>query len=81
MNFLNGLAFLGALIGALVATFGVLEANGAPQEAAAAAIGMAWAVIPYCMARLAMEGERYRAEQKAKPKAAEENIFAHEVTP
>ncbi len=28
-----------------------MGANGAPQQAAGAAMGIAWAVIPYCFAR------------------------------
>ena len=49
------------LIGAAIAVFGMLAANGAPQEAAAAAIGCFFApkvfgesseaVAPYCVAR------------------------------
>ncbi len=42
---------LGSIIGALLLIVGVSGANGAPQEAAAAAIAIACAVIPYCMAR------------------------------
>jgi uncharacterized membrane protein YvbJ len=56
--FLRGLwviAFLGAIFGAFVVFFGVVNANGAPQEASAAAIGIAMAVIPYCIARATSE--------------------------
>lgn len=42
---------LGSALGALTALVGVMAANGAPQEAAAAAVGIAFAVIPYCLAR------------------------------
>jgi ammonia channel protein AmtB len=49
------LTILGSLFGALVGLVGVLGANGAPQEAAAAAIGVACAVIPYCLARAVSE--------------------------
>lgn len=40
--------FIGAAIGALflLATF---EANGAPQEAAGAALAIAFVAIPYCV--------------------------------
>lgn len=34
---------------------GIFAANGAPQEAAAAAMGIACAVIPYCIARAVSE--------------------------
>lgn len=46
---------LGSLLGGAIMFFGVLFANGAPQEAAAAAVGVAFAVIPYCIARAAKE--------------------------
>ncbi len=48
------LAFIGALIGALdfIGTMGAAES--APQQAAGAAMAMAWAVLPYVCAR-AME--------------------------
>jgi hypothetical protein len=44
-------AFAGALIGALdfIGMIGIAES--APQQAAAAAMAMAWAVIPYVLAR------------------------------
>jgi hypothetical protein len=45
------ISMLSAIVGGLTATFGVLFATGAPQEAAAAAIGLSIAVIPYCFAR------------------------------
>ena len=40
---------LGSALGALTALVGVMAAKGAPQEAAAAAVGIAFAVIPYCL--------------------------------
>ncbi|MDH0023851.1 hypothetical protein [Pseudomonas monteilii] len=40
-----------SLIGAVVGFGGMYLANGAPQEAASAAIGLACAVIPYCVAK------------------------------
>jgi NAD(P)H-hydrate repair Nnr-like enzyme with NAD(P)H-hydrate dehydratase domain len=49
------LTILGSLFGAVVLVAGVLNANGAPQEAAAAAIGVGCAVIPYCLARAVSE--------------------------
>jgi sugar phosphate permease len=45
------LTILGSALGALTALVGVMTAKGAPQEAAAAAVGLAFAVIPYCLAR------------------------------
>lgn len=47
------LTIIGALLGAVVLVIGVAGASGAPQEAAAAAIAVALAVIPYCLARAA----------------------------
>jgi hypothetical protein len=49
------LTILGSLLGAFIAVTGVMNANGAPQEAAAAAMGVACAVIPYCLARAVAE--------------------------
>lgn len=76
MAFLTFIAIMCALIGAAVATVGVMAANGAPQEAAAAVIGIAWAVIPYCVVRLAEERRRdLKAEMaeanRSSPAAAE----------
>lgn len=42
---------IAAVIGALIAFFGVQQATGAPQEAAAAAIGLACGVLPYVFTR------------------------------
>jgi hypothetical protein len=43
--------FFSCLLGALVLVVGVLGADGAPQEAAAAAVAVALAVIPYCFTK------------------------------
>lgn len=40
-----------SLIGAVVGFGGMILAKSAPQEAAAAAMGLTCAVIPYCIAR------------------------------
>jgi hypothetical protein len=40
-----------SLIGAVVGFGGMYAATSAPQEAAAAAMGLTCAVIPYCIAR------------------------------
>lgn len=50
-KFLWILTIVGSIAGVFVVTFGVLLANGAPQEAAAAGLGLSMAVIPYCLAR------------------------------
>ena len=54
-KFLWYITILGSLSGALVALAGVVRPTGAPEEAAAAAVGIALAVIPYCLARAASE--------------------------
>lgn len=54
-SFLWTLTVIGSVLGGLVALVGVWGATGAPQEAAAAAIGVACAVIPYCLARAVSE--------------------------
>lgn len=46
-----GVTMLMSAVGAIVAFTGMAAANGAPQEAAAAAMGLAIAVIPYCFSR------------------------------
>jgi len=40
-----------SLIGAVVGFGGMFAATSAPQEAAAAAMGLTCAVVPYCIAR------------------------------
>jgi Flp pilus assembly protein TadG len=40
-----------SLLGAVVGFGGMILAKSAPQEAAAAAMGLTCAVIPYCIAR------------------------------
>jgi sugar phosphate permease len=52
------LTIIGSLIGGLIVLVGVLGATGSPQEAAAAAMGLAFAVIPYCIARAVSEMSR-----------------------
>jgi hypothetical protein len=55
LKFLWILSVLGALFGGFTLISGIASANGAPQEAAAAAIAAGMAVIPYCLARAASE--------------------------
>lgn len=57
-KFLWTLTILGSVLGAVTAAIGVVAAKGAPQEASAAAIGIALAVIPYCLARAVSELRR-----------------------
>lgn len=60
------ITIIGSILGALTAFAGVAGANGAPQEAAAAAMGLAFAVIPYCLARAASEISNSSESQKTK---------------
>lgn len=64
------LTFLGSLVGGVVFVAGWASANGAPQEAAAAAGGVALAVIPYVLLRCA-QIEAQRAHEKRMLEAME----------
>jgi hypothetical protein len=66
-GFVGVLTIIGCIAGGLIAVAGVLGANCAPQEAAA--IGVACAVITYCLARAASEiGQSLlKADQKRLP--------------
>ena len=57
---------IGAVLGAIVLVLSFVSANGAPQEAAGAAIAVALAVIPYCLARAVQEFAR-RGQHSASP--------------
>lgn len=61
------LTCLGAILGAATLLIFGLTASGAPQQAAAAAIAIAFAVLPYCFARAAhlagAEGRRKKHER------------------
>ena len=52
-----------SMLGGLVTLGGVFSAAGAPQEAAAASIGLALAVIPYCITRAITEMASNPAEE------------------
>jgi hypothetical protein len=43
--------YFGCAIGGLTFLSGVASAQGAPQQAAAAAMGVGWAILPYCFTR------------------------------
>jgi hypothetical protein len=49
--FLWGLTIASSLFGTLFVVSALFLSKGAPQEAAGAALGVAFAVIPYCIAR------------------------------
>lgn len=64
------LTILGSLLGGFILFSGIAEARSAPQQAAAAAMGAACAVIPYCLARAVSElGGKAQA---APPKSPDE---------
>lgn len=58
------IVFIGAVIGALFVAVGLIFSRGAPQEAAAAAMGLAFAVIPYVIFKVSseLEARAQRAE-------------------
>lgn len=49
------LTVIGALIGGLFLFVTLISANGAPQEAAGAALALGFAAIPYVLARAVSE--------------------------
>ena len=55
MGFWSVLPLIGSILGALVFIIGSIGAEGAPQEAVAAAAGAALAIIPYVFARAVSE--------------------------
>jgi hypothetical protein len=74
MRVLHVLTILAAFAAGLVLVFGVGGANGAPQEAAAAAIAVGIAVIPYVGMRAF---DASRGEQIEVMKRVEEALKAH----
>ena len=52
-----------SLLGGLIAFVGIAFASGAPQEAAAAAAGLACAVIPYCISRALTEIKNIKQQE------------------
>lgn len=67
MKFWWFLTVLGSAFG-MLATLVSIGANSAPQQAAAAAVAVALAVIPYCMARALTE---WKALEQNTPKKTE----------
>lgn len=49
------MTMIGCVLGGIVVLFGIFGANGAPQQAASAGIGISLAAIPYCFARAVSE--------------------------
>lgn len=51
MKFFWALTMIGSVIGGLILLWTIFTAEGAPQEAAGAAVAIAFAVLPYCFTR------------------------------
>jgi hypothetical protein len=64
MKFMWFLTAAGSVIGGVIMILGVAGANGSPQQAAAAAIGIGCAVIPYCLTRSMSEHEQIVRREK-----------------
>lgn len=69
-RFLWVLVILGSLAGGLVLVATMTFAQGAPQEAAGAALAVALAVLPYCLARAGDSFAQMNAEDARAAKAA-----------
>jgi len=67
------LPIFGALIGGLLVVLTAVGAKSAPQEAAGYAMALAFAVVPYVLARsvMAMTDKAWEADVKAMRKALE----------
>ena len=74
MKFLRFMTCLGAFVAGGVFVFGLATANGAPQQAAAAAIAVGIAVIPYVGMRAF---DASRSEQIEVMKRVEEALKTH----
>ena len=78
VSVMAGAALVLGILAGIVGTFGVMEANSAPQQAAAAAIACAIAVIPYVVARcvemISNASDRARAEKLAALKQQQAEI-------
>lgn len=55
VKFLWGVTAVFSVLGGISAFLGILFAQSAPQQAAAAAIALCFCVIPYCLARAVAE--------------------------
>ena len=64
IRFFYVLTTIGGIIGIMILVFVLTSATGAPQEAAGAAIAIACAAIPYCIARSLHEMRRAHIEGK-----------------
>lgn len=58
------ITIIGSILGALTFFVGIAGANGRQQDAASAAMGLAFAVIPYCLARAVSEISNGNKPQK-----------------
>lgn len=60
MRLFEILTYVGAAFGALLVLMVLTSARGAPQEAAGAAMALAFTAIPYCVASLLLKREMLR---------------------
>lgn len=62
VGFLSLMTAIGGVVGFFIFIVGSSSANGAPQEAAAASMGMAAALIPYVLLRVAQLSAKSEAD-------------------
>lgn len=62
MKFFETLTFIGAAIGGLFLLLGLTASQGAPQEAAAAGMAIAFVAIPYCVTSVLQRREIIRRQ-------------------
>jgi hypothetical protein len=77
MKVLWVLTILGAVAGTLTLLGTFMESASAPQQAAGAAVAVAFVALPYCFAR-AIEGIRHEKERDEKPVI---RVFATKLCP
>ncbi len=75
------ITIMGALFGGAILAVGFASANGAPQQAAAAALGIGCAVIPYCLARAISERADRRHADPARDNPLTSRSIPNDATP
>lgn len=77
VQFCYAVTLISTCVGALFLVFGFSSAKSAPQEAALAAVAMAFAIIPYVFSR----SVQICVDRKAQQKAFEDVLTALKVQP
>lgn len=72
MPFFYGLAVLGAVIGGFTLFTGMVLTKSAPQEAAAAAMAVGFAVVPYVLMRVVQLNAQDKMQRQAHADLAEQ---------